>query len=470
MAGQTRKHNSSKRRSGYALAACIVVAFLSTPLFVGVSFGHEGHGTEEVGEFDLDAPRYVSPQTAEHMGLRTEEIGIHPVEAVVELSGVVKPRPDLHRIVVSRVSGKVIAVYKQIGDRVKEGEVLATIDSPEFARSLYEVRKLEVDYQRLLLDIERSKAKEQQLIAEAEVAQALVDFAKTNYTRAQSLVSEGITQKEVAQRKVGLAQAVGDLKLKQIDRELARKESEGLDAQAQALRLSREALLIMNNIDPSSDIADAPTGALEIKAEADGVVIERWALSGQWVEAGESLFEVGDYSSVQIEGELPESLIPRVRQRSSNKVRVRIPSDPSFMAEGTVRYIAPRLDPIKRTAHLIIDVPNKEGNLRGEMWVNLSVVLREVKSALVVPRSAVVIDGPIHFVFIQNGDQYEKQDITPGVMDDQFVEVRNGLAPGDVVVVQGAYSLTQLRPKGKRGQPKATSTAGTDGYEREPEN
>ena len=64
-----------------------------------------------------------------------------------------------------------------------------------------------------------------------------------------------------------------------------------------------------------------------------------------------------------------------------------------------------------------------------------------------MPREAVVIHGPMHFVFIKNGDQYEKQDIVPGVSDDRYIEVLDGLAPGDVIVVQGAYSLTQLRPK-----------------------
>ena len=53
----------------------------------------------------------------------------------------------------------------------------------------------------------------------------------------------------------------------------------------------------------------------------------------------------------------------------------------------------------------------------------------------------------MHFVFIKSGEIFKKQDINPGVADDRVVEVLAGLAPGDVVVTQGAYSLTQLRPK-----------------------
>ena len=82
------------------------------------------------------------------------------------------------------------------------------------------------------------------------------------------------------------------------------------------------------------------------------------------------------------------------------------------------------------------------------MWVDLAIIQREVKEALVVPRTAMVVQGPLHFVFVQNGDQYEKQDITPGVTDDRYVEVKDGLFPGDVIVTEGAYSLTHLKPKG----------------------
>lgn len=165
---------------------------------------------------------------------------------------------------------------------------------------------------------------------------------------------------------------------------------------------------------------------------------------------------MADYGVVQIEGELPESLIARVVSRKSDKVRIRTPSDPQYVGEGKVRFIAPQLEPIKRTAHLIVDAPNPLGVLRGEMWVEMSLVLSENGEAIVVPQSAVIVHGPMHFVFVEkeSGDSvkgtlpvYQKQDINPGASNDLFVEVKDGVYPGDKVVSQGAYSLTQLRPK-----------------------
>ena len=124
--------------------------------------------------------------------------------------------------------------------------------------------------------------------------------------------------------------------------------------------------------------------------------------------------------------------------------------------EGTIKFIAPELEPVKRTAHLIAEVKNPSGSLRSEMWVNISIVLNEKPKALVVPKSAVIVNGPLHFVFLEIESEdlkkgtpakFQKPDIDPGLTNDLFVEVKDGVFPGDRVITQGAYSLTQLRPK-----------------------
>ena len=84
---------------------------------------------------------------------------------------------------------------------------------------------------------------------------------------------------------------------------------------------------------------------------------------------------------------------------------------------------------------------------------------------MVVPVSAVVTDGPMHFVFVfdKKGEFYKKHDIQPGYRDDRVVEVLNGVFPGDVIVTRGAYSLTQLRPK--VGADELTEDASESGSE-----
>ena len=149
---------------------------------------------------------------------------------------------------------------------------------------------------------------------------------------------------------------------------------------------------------------------------------------------------------------VPESAkaVARSRRLFSSSLHVahdRTGTDATLVTEGTIKFISPMLDEIKRTAHLFVDAPNPDARLREAMFVYVTIVVRREELAVVIPTSALVEDGPVHFVFVRNGDVYQKQDIDPGIMGDEVVEVLAGLAPGDVVVTQGAYSLTQLRPK-----------------------
>ncbi len=453
------------------VCAFVVTLALGAIVFVvhrQIASAHAGHGNEEVGEYDIDAPRIVSPETAKHIGLKVEEVGTKPLEEVLEVSGVVRPDPDRNRAIVSRVAGKLIELRVQVGSAVKKGDVIALIDSPELARNLYDVRKLEVEYQKLNLDVERRLGDVSKLEAEIEALRSQAEIAKQDYQRAVSIAGEGVSKRDVESRRAESLKLDGELKVKLIEIDITRKEAANLRKQADALQISRAAMLAIYNIEPDAKPESQIGGSLTLKAESDGVVIKREAMAGSWVQPGQPIVSVADFSVVQVEGELPESLIPRVEARTVNKVRVRPISSPTSVLEGTIKFIAPELEPVKRTAHLIIEVKNPGGALRGEMWVNLSIVLNEKKSALVVPKSAEIVNGPLHFVFLEIESEdpkkatpakYQKHDIEPGLSNDLFVEIKDGIFPGDRIVTQGAYSLTQLRPKAATKAPAAGKDA-----------
>lgn len=432
---------------------CIVIlaTLIALPRWASA---HEGHGGAELGVYDLDTPREVSPETAAHIGLQTAEVDFGSLEEVLRLSGIVRASPDRHWTIATRTAGKVLSVRVQVGDRVKVGDLLLEIDSPELARNIYEVRKLETEYQKLLVEIVRGEGRIEQLRVEVENAQETADLVEAELARSEAAGEKAIPLNVFAERRTAALRARGDAKLKAVDLNVALKETEALKDQAKALRLSRDALLAMANVEPAQLAAggelpeNQPLNLVRLLAPADGVIVERSARIGHWAAPGETLLAIADYSVVQIEGELPESLIARVVARSSDKVRIGAPADTSFRAEGRVKFISPVLDEIKRTAHVLVEAPNAAGTLRDAMFVDLVIVLREEKTAVVVPASAVIQDGSVHFVFMKSGENvYQKQDIEPGLSDDRVVEVLSGLAPGDVVVSQGAYSLTQLRPK-----------------------
>lgn len=413
--------------------------------WIGVAFAHEGHGDKEVGVYDLDSPRQVSPETAAHIGLKTAEVDFGAVEDVLALTGMVRAAPDRHWTISTLTAGKVLAVHVQVGSVVHKGDLLVEIDSPELAR--------------LLLDVVRGEGRVQQLRVEAQNAEETAALAEAELHRIESAGDGVVPINAVSERRAAALRARGEAKLKAVDLDVTTKEVAVL--RQQALRWSRDSIGAQADSRPAELSDTQPINLLRLVAPADGVVVERTARPGHWAAAGETLLSVADYSVVQIEGELPESLIPRVASRSSDAVRVRIPAQPTFLVGGEIKFISPALDPVKRTAHVLIECDNKDGMLRDGMFVDLAIVLREEKTAVVVPTSSVVQSGPMHFVFIKSGDVYKKQDITPGLSNDQVIEVLGGLAPGDVVVTQGAYSLTQLRPSAPvaiAAAPPATDT------------
>ena len=154
---------------------------------------------------------------------------------------------------------------------------------------------------------------------------------------------------------------------------------------------------------------------------------------------------------MQVEGELPEGLLDRLGSAQGAEVRIRrgVSAASDVVADGIVRFISPVIDATKRTAHLIVDVNNAPGLLRQGQFVDLAVVLSTNDSAVVVPVSAIVKEGPLQYVFVKEGKAenvvFKKRDIATGVRDDRVVEIKQGLVPGDVIVVSGAFSVSQLR-------------------------
>lgn len=436
-------------------------------------FAHEGHGKGEVAPYDLDTPRQVSPETAAHIGLETAEVDFGEVQEVLRLIGVVRPVPDRVQAIASRIAGTIVKITVQTGDTVQKGDLIAQIDSPQLAEYVYEARKLDAEYFQLLGELARAASRIDELLVQVDAASEYASIVDAQLGRLQD--NDGaIAANILSEKKTDAIRARSEARLREIEQSLARRRLDAMNQQAEAMAQSRDALQeVISSIrvqvhdDTLTRVVATDTtglilagtsretpgrlGLVSLYAPMSGVVIHRDVMTGEGVEAGATLVVIADYCSVQIEGELPESLVNRLGSVVGNEVRIRVVSDAfeSLVGVGRVRFISPVIDPIKRTTHLLVIADNPDGLLRDGLYVDLAIVLREETSAIVVPVSAVVTDGPMHFVFVKDGEFYKKQDIDPGVRDDRVVEVLGGVFPGDVIVTRGAYSLTQLRPKAR---------------------
>ena len=179
----------------------------------------------------------------------------------------------------------------------------------------------------------------------------------------------------------------------------------------------------------------------------DGVVIDRHAVPGASVEPNTHLLEVADMREVLAVGQLFEGQIGRVAVGQA--VRVGVPSFPDLAFDGVVERIGGVLDAASRSLPVYVRVKNQRAELRPGMRAELAIVTGASDAALAVPRSAVLGDFGALFVFREksvDSTRFERVPVVTGASDDRWVEIVEGLLPGDRVVTQGNYSLQFLPP------------------------
>src|SRR6185437_917506 len=114
---------------------------------------------------------------------------------------------------------------------------------------------------------------------------------------------------------------------------------------------------------------------------------------------------------------------------------------PQKLFEGTVGLIAPTLDPETRTIEVWVLLHNPQGRLKPNLFGQADIVLSQNDAALTVPNAAILEANNEKFVFVRNGNEFDRVDVQLGAADDQHTEIKSGLVPGDAIATVGAREL-----------------------------
>jgi cobalt-zinc-cadmium efflux system membrane fusion protein len=185
-----------------------------------------------------------------------------------------------------------------------------------------------------------------------------------------------------------------------------------------------------------------PPPTVVVPAPADGIVDARNITVGQSVEPNSTLFNLSDRSRMRVVGKVYEEDLGQVRV--GQPAFVKLLAYPDELLSGTVSFVGPTLDSETRTVDVWVLLDNKQGLLKPNLFAQVNIVLGENKAALTVPNAAVLEANDEKFVFVHEGEKYNRVDITAGAADDQYTEVLSGIVPGDEVVTQGARQLYTL--------------------------
>lgn len=198
-----------------------------------------------------------------------------------------------------------------------------------------------------------------------------------------------------------------------------------------------------------------PPPSVDVSSPKGGVIDALNIAVGQSVEPATTLFRVSDRSQMNLVARVYEEDLGKVRLGQDARIHTLSYPDRVFM--GKVTLIGPALDAASRTAQVWFRLDNPDGLLKPNLFAKAALVLKQNEAALAVPNAAIIEANGEKFVFVKQGNQYNRVEITTALADDEYTEVADGLVPGDEVVVQGNRQLYTLWLTGggkKRGEAK----------------
>ena len=355
-----------------------------------------GQGEKEGEHAERPAELTLTTEEAERAGVKVEAVQARPLGETVVATATIMADQDRVARVSPRIEGRITGAPAKLGDRVRAGQTLATLDSVA--------------------------------VGEAHAAwvkaQAELRIAETDYQRTKRLDAD-----EIIPRK--------DFLRAQSDRD---KAAAAVDAAAHHLRL----------LGGTQAASDSTVGRLAVTAPFAGTVIEKKATLGDMAKPDEAMFTVADLSRVWILAALPEAALAKVRVGADAIVTV--PAYPGQTFSGKVGHLGAALDKDTRTVAARIELPNADGRLKPEMFATATIEASGNKrEAIAVPDAAIVLLQGQPTVFVYEQGAYEARVVEPGDRLGGRTVIKAGVQAGDEIVVEGAYALKARKLKSQLG-------------------
>ena len=205
---------------------------------------------------------------------------------------------------------------------------------------------------------------------------------------------------------------------------------------------ARERLLELGLTDEEVRILEGtlqPTAIVNVRAPMSGTVVARSVYEGQYVEANDPLFELGDFSRMWFVFDAYEPDLAWIRPGQT--VELSVPSRPGEVLTAPITFIDPNVDPMARTARVRVVLDNSSRSLLHRQTAQ-AVVRIETPEVILLPRSAVLQHGGSPMVFVaREGQRYAARPVRLGRVGDRDIEVLEGVAEGDRVVTEGGLLL-----------------------------
>ena len=334
-----------------------------------------------------------------------------------------------------KVSAPVLKFDVNRGDHVRAGQLLAVLENKDLAAALIENKgvyeQAQADYANTVSATLPQEVQAAQ--SDAENAKAALGAAQRLYDSSKNLYDQGaLAKRQLDQAQVGLIQAQTQdqaaeqklQKMEAVSHEAQQKSAAGQLAAAQGKYQGAQAQLAYS----------------EIRSPIAGVITDRPLYQGEMAAAGTPLITVMDVSRIVARAHIPETQAESLKVGDSAEISSLNGKD---KISGKVTIVSPALDPNSTTVEIWAEAKNPKGQFRAGASVNLTMVSKTAANAIVVPKSALLVDPKEgSSVMVVGSDSHAHQrKVQTGIQQDDRVEIVQGLKEGEVVVTVGAYGL-----------------------------
>jgi HlyD family secretion protein len=373
----------------------------------------------------------ASPETKSVTAIRAARATI---SVSIEYAARIRPKEEI--VVSPKVGGRVASVRAEVGQAVRRGQVLFTLEARDYEAQLRQARAA-LDSARANL----TRTSDSSLSSQVIQARAAVDQAQVQYADAKDLADR--TQKLFSQ---------GSVSRQQRDDARARADSAriALDTAKQNLSLIQDkggpqsegvASSQVDQAQAAADLAQSQLDNAVITSPITGVVASRAVDPGELVASGAPAFVIIDVSSVTAEASVDEAMVAGIQP--GEHVPVRADAAGGGTLAGVVDTVSPAPDPRTQGYLVKIRIDHPGVGLRAGMLARVSFPVERRANVLSVPSQALVTESGVQYVYVAAGGVVKKAVVRTGISDESRTEITSGLSEGELVITEGQSFLNE---------------------------
>ena len=349
----------------------------------------------EIADVKKKNPNEVTASSEILDQIKFEPAKIIPIKKTLDIPGSIEVKQNLLARIGSPVQGRIIEIKGELGKTVKQGDVLAVINSTELAK---------------------------QQLAYIKSVQ-MVELKTKAYERAVLLFdADVVSEAQKLQRKTELSAAKADME--------ASKDQ--LTVMGMTVK-EIEAIQSETQIDATTNIV----------AQIDGKIIKKNVNVGQVVDPTEDIFTIAMLNEVWGVAQVPERQIGFLKE--GDDLLIDVPAYESKFVEGKITYLGDIVDPVTRTVTIRTEIDNAHGLLKPDMLITMKVSGKKIEK-VGVPINAIVSIDDIPNIFVKTGEnKFLMRPVTLGIKNKDAVHIDDGLLEGEEVVIDGAFHLNNER-------------------------